>query len=118
MRKSILILDDDMETLELLSRMLQKQYTVLTESDPAELINSVNRHQPHLLIIDHFVGDENSREIIQRFRNSSSYSNIPFIIHSAHEQIEQLASAVEATGYIRKPSSVADIRSYIDNLLS
>jgi len=118
MHKRILILDDDKETLELLTRMLQKQYTILTETNAEELINAVANYQPHLLILDHFVGDENSRDIIQRFRKTDAFKNIPFIIHSAHEQIEQLANAVSANGFIRKPSSVSEIRSYISDILS
>jgi len=81
-------------------------------------MNAVSNYQPHLLILDHFVGDENSRDIIQRFKETNTFQHIPFIIHSAHEQIEQLAKAVNADGYIRKPSSISEIRTYIGNILS
>lgn len=113
MQKRILILDDDEETLDLLTRMLHKKYQVVAERNPSKLMASLQNFQPDLVIIDHFIGDENSRDVISEFRKNIDFRNIPIIIHSAHEQIEQLAESVAAAGYIRKPSGIAEIRSYI-----
>lgn len=113
MEKRILILDDDEETLDLLARMLHKKYQVVAERNPSKLMDSLENFQPDLIIIDHFIGDGNSRDVITEFRKNTAFRNIPIIIHSAHEQIEQLAQSVNAAGYIRKPSGIAEIRSYI-----
>lgn len=113
MQKRILILDDEEETLDLLTRMLHKKYQVVTERHPSKLMASLENFLPDLVIIDHFIGDENSRDVIDEFRKNAGFKNIPIIIHSAHEQIEQLAESVHAAGYIRKPTGIAEIRSYI-----
>lgn len=113
MQKRILILDDDEETLDLLTRMLHKKYQVTAERTASKLMESLENCRPDLVIIDHFIGDENSRDVITEFRKNSDYHNIPVIIHSAHEQIEQLAASIDAAGFIRKPSGIAEIRSYI-----
>ncbi len=66
------------------------------------------------MIIDHFIGDENSRDVITEFQEKTATTTIfPVIIHSAHEQIEQLAESIDAAGFIRKPFGIAEIRSYI-----
>ncbi|MFT3948334.1 MAG: response regulator [Agriterribacter sp.] len=113
MPKRIMILDDDLEMLDLLTRILHKQYDIVSEADPVKLFDTVQAFNPDLIIIDHFVGDTNSRDIIKAFRKHHELKNIPVIIHSAYEQIEELALSINAAGYIRKPSGIQEIRNYI-----
>lgn len=114
----IMILDDDVETLDLLTRVLRKQYEIVSESNPGKLFETVYRFNPDLIIIDHFVGDTNSRDIIKDFRKHHGLKHIPIIIHSAYEHIEELAASINAAGYIRKPSGIREIRDYISAKLS
>lgn len=111
-------MDDDLETLDLLTRVLRKQYDVISEVDPMKLFDAAHAFNPDLIIIDHFVGDTNSRDIIKEFRKHHQLKNIPVIIHSAYEQIEELAASISAAGYIRKPSGIQEIREYISAKLS
>ncbi|MFT3750549.1 MAG: response regulator [Agriterribacter sp.] len=118
MPRRIMLLDDDPETLDLLTRILHKQYDIVSETDPEKLFDTVQAFNPDLIIIDHFVGDTNSRDIIKEFRTHHELRNIPVIIHSAYERIEELAISINAAGYIRKPSGIQEIRSYISAKLS
>jgi len=118
MPKRIILLDDDAETLDLLTRVLHKEYQIISETDPVKLFDTALTFDPHLVIIDHFVGDANSRDIIKDFRKHPQFKNIPIIIHSAYEYIDELATSVNAAGYIRKPSGIKEIREYISAKLS
>lgn len=118
MPKKILLLDDDEETLFLLTRILHKQYEIASETDPMKLFESVEAFHPDLIIIDHFVGDTNSSNIIKEFKKHHAQKDIPIIIHSAYERIEEIATSISAAGYIRKPSGIQEIRDYIAAKLS
>ena len=115
--KKILIIDDDRETLDLLNRILAKKFTVATISDTASLASELHTHRPDLIIIDHFIGCSTSKEIIDEFKKQQQFADIPVVIHSGHEHIEQIALAANAAGYIRKPSGINEIRSYIERQL-
>lgn len=115
--KKIMIIDDDTETLDLLTRLLQKKFSVTCISDTDNLQNELDHYRPDLIIIDHFIGCKTSKEIIDDFKKQDALQNIPVIIHSGHEQIEQIAIASDAAGFIRKPSSIHEIRSYIEHRL-
>lgn len=113
-----MILDDDRETLDLLVMILRKQFDVFVESDPQRLLAEDMTYKPDLILIDHFIGDVTSREIINAFRARPDFGNIPIILHSAHAQIESIAQTQNASGFIKKPSSIQEIRSYLEHVLS
>lgn len=117
MLKKIMILDDDPETLELLTRILNKYYEIVTEKDPERLLVGDLPYQPDLIVVDHLIGDITSKDIIGAFKAKDRFKNIPIVIHSAYEQIEQIAMSVNASGYIRKPASISEIRSYLESQL-
>ena len=113
-RKKILILDDEPEMLELLQRILSKHYTVHTRASLVDFEKHLHEFQPNLLLVDHFIGDETSNELI---RQSLTRLNIPFILHSAHEEIEKLFIETHASGFLKKPSSINEIRECVSAVL-
>lgn len=112
--KKILILDDEPEILELLDRILSKQYLVHTRSNINDFEQALKEFQPNLLLVDHFIGEETSNEFIQQ---ALKKFNIPVILHSAHEEIEKIYTETNAAGFIKKPSSIAEIRNCVAQVL-
>ena len=114
-QKRLLILDDDTEILDLMSRILGKKYKLLTKTGTENLEEELMEFKPDVILIDHFIGDHTSNEIItESLRN---LKHIPVILHSAHEDIEQLHRDAKVAGYIRKPSSINEIRNCIEKVL-
>jgi DNA-binding NtrC family response regulator len=114
-QKRLLILDDDAEALELMSRILGKKYQLLAKADTDTLEKDLEEFKPHVIVIDHFIGDKTSSEILSR--SFGSINHIPVILHSAHEEIEQLSIDAKVNGYLRKPSSISEIRDCIEKVL-
>ena len=112
--KKILVLDDEPEILELLKHILGKQYVVHTRSNVTEFAKDLEEFRPDLLLIDHFLGDNTSSEFISQ---SLLKYGVPFILHSAHEDIEKLFVETNAAGFIKKPSSIAEIRMRVAKVL-
>ena len=114
-QKKIFILDDDPEILELLQYILGSQYTLFTKTNTDNLEEDVIGFQPHLIMIDHFIGDITSSEIINR--SLSTVRHIPVILHSAHEEIEKISVGAKVAGFIRKPASIHEIRNTVARIL-
>lgn len=115
-QKRLLILDDDEEILDLMSRLLGKKYKLLTKSGIDNLEKDLLEFKPDVILIDHFIGDHTSSEIITE--SLGSMKHIPVILHSAHEEIERLYIDTKVAGYIRKPSSILEIRECIEKVLN
>lgn len=113
-KKKILVLDDDPEILELLTYILGKNYTLLTKLNTDNLEKDLASFQPNVIVIDHFIGETTSSEITNSFLNSR---HIPIILHSAHEEIEKLSTENKVAAYLRKPSSVIEIRNCIAKVI-
>ncbi|MEO8406213.1 MAG: response regulator [Chitinophagaceae bacterium] len=112
--KKILILDDDPEILELLSLILGNHYSLLTKINPDTLEKDLKEFQPHVILIDHFIGDKTSHDIIKKSLNNM---HIPIILHSAHEEIEKISIQANVAGFIKKPSSIHEIRKCVARIV-
>lgn len=113
--KKILILDDDAEILDLLQRILGTRYILLTKIDTENLEKDLSEFKPDVILIDHFIGNKTSLEIINK--TLRHMNNIPVILHSAHDEIEKISIDARAAGFIKKPSSIHEIREYLSRIL-
>lgn len=115
-QKRLLILDDDVEILDLMTHILGKKYTLLTKTNTENLEKDLQEFKPDAILIDHFIGSQTSSEILTT--SLLSMSKFPVILHSAHEDIEKLYRDTKVAGYIHKPSSITVIRDCIEKVLA
>lgn len=115
--KKIFILDDNEELLDIMKRILQKEYVVYLKSDSENILREIASFQPDVILLDHYIGNENSGTIIEGLKNSDPSFSTPIILFSAHPQLKQTALTTGAIGYIEKPSEISYIRSYIKRVL-
>ena len=113
-QKKLLILDDDPEILDLLGRILGRKYLLLTRTTTDTFEEDLAEFQPHAVMIDHFIGDKTSKDLMS---STLQDNNIPVILHSAHEDIEKLSIETKVSAFIRKPSSITEIRDMIARVI-
>ena len=111
--KKVYIIDDDKDFLEIIDHILRKTYITLTT--PNMDLDELGSFQPDLIMMDNTVGAEHSEIMLRKIRNKFPLFNTPIILVSAHHDISKLAELKGISGYIRKPSSIAYIRSYVQN---
>jgi DNA-binding NtrC family response regulator len=116
--KKIYLLDDNIELLEITGLILGKEFIIKSNSTIDNITEQLQEFNPDLIIIDHFIGDSNSAEILKTIQNAIPGFRIPFILFSASHNIEEKARELGAIGFIEKPSSIAHIRSYIRKCLA
>ena len=115
--KKIYLLDDNVELLEIIELILGKEFIVKSNSSLENISEELQDFNPDIILIDHFIGDSNSEEVLKTIHNAIPGFRIPFILFSASHNIEEKAAELGAVGFIEKPSSIAHIRSYIKGCL-
>ncbi|RZK67265.1 MAG: response regulator [Pedobacter sp.] len=113
--KKIFHLDDNIELVEITEMVLGKDYEVHSRSYVEGIAGELSQFNPDLILIDHFIGEFNSEEILKDIHTAIPGFAIPVILYSASHDIEDKAQKLGAAGFIEKPSSIKYIKEYIDN---
>ncbi len=85
MKGRILVLDDDEDTLEVLTELLQDEgYEVSQRDLLIEDLTEVERLAPHVMIVDLFIGARHAGwEFVQRLKAHPPTARIPIILCTA-----------------------------------
>ena len=102
-RRTILIIDNDMDTIRLYRRYLQPHaYITKVVSDGSEAWQFLAETKPDLILLDVLMPREDGWDILQRLKTRPETASIPVIICSVLSQ-PRLALALGATDVLQKP---------------
>src|SRR5580692_10450570 len=108
---SILIIDDNESSLELLSAALSQQgLEILTASHPEAGLELVFSRRPMIVLTDLVMPDLSGMEVLERIVEFDS--SIEVILMTAHYSTESAVEAIRkgAADYLNKPVSIAALR--------
>lgn len=120
-KKRILVADDEKGILFVFQKFLDDVgiFEVETASSGYEAGIKTISFRPHLLILDHMLGDTTSREVSSSLRQNPELSAMKIIVMSGYlsdDDVEEiLANGVDA--FIRKPFDLAQVKQKIFELL-
>ncbi len=117
-RLKILVVDDLLENLRLLSSLLTKAgYEVRSAPDGKLALGSVPHFQPDLILLDIMMPDIDGYEVCQQLKANQQTQNIPIIFLSALDLTFDKVKAfdVGASDYIHKPFHPAEVIARIKN---
>jgi signal transduction histidine kinase/DNA-binding NarL/FixJ family response regulator len=99
-------MDDTPEALQLVTRLLGREYTVLVASDPLGGIELAREHRPDLVLLDINMPNLSGREVATRLR--ALLPDTPLVAFSADVTAgaRERALAAGCVGYITKPLDV------------
>jgi len=115
---SIVVIDDNLGSLELLSEALaHSEVTVYTASNPVEGLELVQKHGPRLVITDLVMPGLTGLEVLQSV--VSFDSSIDVILMTAHYTTETAVAAIRqgAADYLQKPVKIAILRERVAALI-
>jgi diguanylate cyclase (GGDEF)-like protein len=110
--KTILIIDDDKDILQLLTLKLKKQnYIVIDASDGIEGLEKLKSESPDMVIADVMMPGMNGFEFCEEASKYSSEKYIPIMIMTAQDDQASVNKAYEkgATDFITKPINLAKL---------
>lgn len=118
--RTILIIDDERETLELLERNLIEDYRILKATNGVDGLAITQDHLPDLVICDVMMPQMNGTEYLSIIKKDGKLSHIPVIMFTAMTSEEEQMAAFDcgADAYLTKPISLKYLRNRIRHLLT
>jgi two-component system alkaline phosphatase synthesis response regulator PhoP len=116
--KTILVVDDDKDIVELLKYNFQKEgYSVRTARNGKEALVEVKNH-PDLIILDIMMPELDGHEVIKQLKKDDRTAGIPIIFLTAKgtEGDEILGLELGAVDYIIKPISIPKLMARVRNV--
>ncbi|MEW6732343.1 MAG: response regulator [Acidobacteriota bacterium] len=113
----ILIVDDDINDLELLSEMLAAhQYDIRICNSGQRALAAVKSSPPDLVLLDINMPDMNGYKVCQRFKADPDSQHVPVIFISSNNDIIDKVQAFSAGGvdYITKPFQIEEVVARVE----
>lgn len=110
-RRSILIVDDEMIHREILGNIMRSDYTILYATDGIEALEQINAHRDDLdlVMMDLNMPRMNGVELIGRMKEDPELKDIPFIVLTADQESEVECLQLGAVDFIPKPYPAPEI---------
>lgn len=118
---TILIVDDLVENLTLLSELVEKLgYQNTFAKNGKQAIENVKKYKPDLILLDLMMPVMNGLECCKKLKSEPEYKDIPIIFITASKEEKYLTKAFElgASDYVTKPFQESEIRARIAHQLT
>ncbi len=117
-RGRILVVDDDMNSRELLRRMLEKQgYSVLTASGGAEGVVVAKEQLPDLVTLDVMMPSMDGWAVLSALKADSATASIPVVMMTMVED-RPMGFALGAADYLTKPVDKSRVLDAVSRLVA
>ena len=117
--KTILIVDDELSILKMLSDYLKSKYQIVTAINGQTALKFIKEKKPDLMIVDWMLPDIEGPEIVTRVRNFSDSKDIPILMLTAKgeesDKIKGFNSGVD--DFLVKPFLLSELDARINSLI-
>ncbi|MCO5935198.1 response regulator [Mucilaginibacter sp. RB4R14] len=120
MKKTLLIVDDDLSILKLLNFILSKEYDIVVKNNGIEAFSWLeDGNMPKLIISDLQMPYFDGQSFLKNVKISGFYRHIPVIMLSAaHDLDEQVANMpFKVDAYMHKPFNPTSLKTAINQAL-
>ena len=120
MAEKILAVDDNQINLKIVSTTLEQAgFEVYTAENGLTALEMAEKISPVLIILDINMPEMDGYEVCRRLRKKKSTSNIPIVMLTANDTLEEKIKGFEAGAdeYLTKPFQVAELQARIMVLL-
>ena len=115
-RLGVLVIDDDQSTRELLETILRDKYTVMTAATGEAALQSVDRFEINVVLLDLRLPDKEGMDILKIIKEK--YPDIEVVIISVVKDIEMVVRAMKlgAYNYITKDFDSDEVLTLIEKI--
>jgi len=121
MAEKILIVDDDIDTLRLLSLMLKKQgYQTVVAHNGSQGLLKMSEESPDLVLLDVMMPEMDGYEVARRLRSNPETTKVPILMFTAKSQASDKAIGFAAgvDDYLTKPTTPMELQEHVKALLA
>ncbi len=117
--KTILVADDDSDTLALVSDLLESHCNILTSDNGSECLEIARDVRPDLILMDIHMPEMSGSEVCRQLRANHDTASIPVIFISSDDRREQLrlGKQVGANECLEKPLDEKQLIAKINRFL-
>ena len=114
MTNPILVIDDDLDILETLKRLLEDSgYSVTCAASVQEALAELDRVRPCLILLDLMMPERNGWDFRVEQQRRFELASIPVVVMTASAIAP---SSIFASAFLRKPLDLAELRDTIGRL--
>lgn len=120
-KKTVLVVDDDLDTLDIVKIKLEGAgFNVVIVSDGAAAMNSINTSPPDLIILDVMLPKMNGFKIARLLKFDDRFRHIPLFLFTARSQKSDidLGRDVGADEYVTKPFDPQELLEKVKGYLN
>ena len=116
-KNSVLIVDDEAQSISVLSDILRHHYTVYATKKSREAFSVARKFSPDVILLDIIMPDMDGYEVITQLRDAEETKDIPVIFISGlgDAPSEEKGLLLGAVDYISKPFSPLIVKLRIQN---
>lgn len=117
LQRTILVIDDDIPTLELLSATFGLEgYRVVDAINGREGLGKLISDKPDIVLCDVLMPDMDGRGFSAALHAHTAFRNIPLVLVSAGQEAT-VAKDIEYTAFVEKPFSISGLIALVKDLL-
>jgi two-component system alkaline phosphatase synthesis response regulator PhoP len=119
-KKTILVVDDEQDLLDLIEYNLEKAgFDVLKAENGLQGMELIRNEAPDLILLDIMMPEMNGMEMVRAIRNDDEFNQVPVIFLTAREDEKTEITALDKGGddYVTKPISPQKLTSRIKAVL-
>ncbi|MCG2613214.1 response regulator [Terrimonas sp. NA20] len=118
-KKTILVVDDNIEMREYLQHIFNQNYIIFTAPNGLEGFEQAGHHMPDLIISDVNMDGIDGLELCRRLKRSEGLGHIPVILLTASSSAEAQLKGIEggADDYITKPFDAQLLLARVNSIL-
>lgn len=115
-RNTIVVIDDDYQTLDIMKIYLSRDYECATFSDPKEAIFYMNTHLPDIIFIDSYMTVMSAKKLISIIRLYKEMEKVPiyFMVYEEERGVFEHRKDLDVEGIITRPIARGDLQKILD----
>lgn len=115
MKKILVAHDEDMIAPLYADELWEEDYEVIYTSEGASLMETVEKQQPDLIVLDVKMGQHDGLDLLQEIR--SIYYNMPVILSSPVSHFKYDLRAIAADYYVVKSEDLSELKVKLNRAL-
>ncbi|WP_462266787.1 response regulator [Mucilaginibacter sp.] len=118
MARKVLLIEDDKDIRDTIVYALEEEGIAVTASESARILKSLTEINPDLILLDNWLtdwkSDVNGQQISKQLKSEPATAHIPVVIVSAVSNIQEVAKAALADGYLKKPFELTSLLAIVN----
>ena len=113
---SILIIDDEKSSINVLAHILRQNHTIYTARDGKTGLEIANEFLPDIILLDIIMPEMDGYKVLSELKSSPKTRHIPVIFVTGLDSSENIKNdiASETADCIYKPFNAADVKEKVD----